>query len=157
MAEAKTKAKLKARKVRRKIETAPIYYQVEINDWSYPYSFGIGYKPDGSEPYRDYRHLHLMGRLVAPETVKAQSVRVSLIADPNLNLANRARHRPTAIGRIELYRGAFDAFLSIPEDALPSLMTALAAGRMKFASLEGERLHYGKGDVRDVIFDVTLD
>lgn len=134
-----------------------VFYDIRVNDWSWPYSFGVNWKPDNNEPYLDYRFVNLSGTLLAPKSVKAKSVRLVLVPRHFLNENERKRSKPTGVGSIDMYRGAFQAFLSFPSEDLLPLLTTLAAGRIKFATLEGTKMRYGKADVRHFAFAATSE
>jgi len=68
------------------------FYEIEITDWSWPYPFGLNFKPD--EPYREHKTVNLWGRLIAPKRVKAKTVRLLLLPNPGINEKDRSRPSP---------------------------------------------------------------
>jgi hypothetical protein len=117
------------RKVRRKGRSPASEFGshvIAIDDWDWSFSFGVSQtRFDFDEgPYSDYRHLHLRGKVVAPPKTKAkaETAEVILIPRPNLNEELRGQS-PEAVGGIDLRRGRFEALLSMPSDALSSVLS----------------------------------
>lgn len=142
----------------RKPRELPTWYVVAIENWEWSYSFGINRMKDRPEPYGDYRHLHLIGTLLRPSKVKADTVRVVFIPNEAYNSDQWERHRaPQHVGSVTLHRGKFEALCSMPADALPAVLSVLGTGRIKYAVLEGTKLHYGNADIHNYRLDMTMD
>ena len=87
---------------RKQAQTDPISYLVEIENWDWSYSFGINDPKHFDDPYSEYRHLQIVGRLLRPSSVTAQTVELTLIPDVRLNEINPRDVKPHAVGSLRL-------------------------------------------------------
>lgn len=156
MAKEATKPKKRARP-RRKPEDESIYYVVQIDDWEWGFSFGINSMRDRDDPYHDFRHLNLTGKLLRPAKVKANAVRLVLMPDERLNREARQRQVPITVGSLNLHRGQLEALLPIPADVLASLLTMASAEKLRFAVLHGGKLRYGHAGARNFRLEMSID
>lgn len=74
----------------------PVFYVVDINNWDWSFSFGLDGSKYSSDPYSDYRHLEIVGSLIAPVDVKAVKVVVHLLPDKDLNQESHNKIWPLA-------------------------------------------------------------
>lgn len=144
--ERKTAKRRKRRRVRPRND--PVYYVVEVTEWDWSFMFGVSPRRDMDGPYSDYRHLNLSGKLVHPAHIKAQEVEITLLPDRRLNEGERERDDPRSCGSLQLHRGHFQALLPMPLDALPSVLQAAIADRLRYVVITGDKLRYGQGYVR---------
>lgn len=86
----------KCRKRKRKIEEFEAYI-LAIEDWEWSYGFGINQTTYREGPYSDYRHLHLIGRLIAPARIKAEVAVVILMLEADL-ADRRYEEPPKSVG-----------------------------------------------------------
>jgi hypothetical protein len=108
----------KARGKHRSKEDEIASYLVQIEEWEWGFSFGIGNRRFNDGPYMDFRHLHLRGKLIAPSRIKTETVEVILM--PN-SLQTNERYdiaEPSSVGSVSVSRGRFEALLTMPCDAL---------------------------------------
>jgi hypothetical protein len=155
-ATATTPAKKAHKRRRRKPQDGPVWYVVAIESWEWSLSFGIDRTRYASEPYTDFRHLHLFGKLVRPSRLQASDARIVLIPDASYNRCNWGQKPDLAVGGISLYRGAFEALCSIPADALAPLLTVLAGDRIKYVTFQGAKFRYGSARVDNFRFDTEM-
>jgi hypothetical protein len=101
----KEKKKARARKKRRKPRQEPVNYIMQIEAWDWSFSFGVEWGKHFSDPYADYRHLILKGRLLHPRTIKADKAEVTFLPKAHLNEDRRQQHKPTSVGPLSLCRG----------------------------------------------------
>ena len=135
-----------------------VYYVVEITDWDWSFSFGLGWRRDIDRgPYSDYRHLTVKGNLLRPLKSKAREVEISLLPSLQLNETERSKDEPNAVGSIDTHRGIMKPLLSMPLDALDSVLQMLIANRFKYVVMNGEKLRYGRGSVTSYRFECTID
>ncbi|MGO4565894.1 hypothetical protein AB4Z52_12665 [Rhizobium sp. 2YAF20] len=151
---ATTRAKRNRHK--RKPLEKPVYYTV-VESWEWSYSFGVNHMTDNSDVYSDYRHLHLIGKLLRPSQTKADAVRLIFLPDNAYNRDQWHRHHRPHIGTLNLHRGQLDGLFSLPGDVLPSLLTMLTGDRIRFAVLRGAKLRYGHAEVHDFRLEMDLD
>jgi len=145
----------KRRTRRRQDET--VYYVIEIERWDWGYSFGVNNIRTIEDPYLEFRHLEIEGKLLRPGAVKVERAGLVLMPDKRLNEENRARNTPKVVGSLNLHKGMLQGLLSMPSDALGPVLQMLIAGRLDFAVLEGTRLHYRHGTVKHLRLDGTFD
>lgn len=149
-------AKSKRKRPRKKQEE-PAYYVIAVESWEWSYSFGVNRMKDSTEPYSDYRHLHLLGALLRPSKVKARSVRLVFLPNDAYNSDQWHRHQRPHIGTLSLFRGQMDGLFSLASDVLPLLLTMLTGDRIKYVIINGAKLHYGRTDVEGYRFEMSVD
>lgn len=152
-------AKAATKKPKRKRKSAlddTALYVVEIERWEWDFSFGVSRHKDQGDPYHDYRHLKVWGQLTRPSRMKSKEAEVVFVPSQDLNEGKRERLTPTQVGRIQFYRGKMDGGLSMPSDVLPSLLTVLSAGRIRYLMLEGGKARYGNADITDYAFYMSM-
>lgn len=148
-APAKQRKGTAARKQRRRrpeeeIET----YRIAIDDWSWDFTFGQAFDRLSAAPHADYRHLTVKGHLLDMPRVKADAVELTFMPDSRLNPGAEAAGASGPAGGLHLWRGTLAGLLSMPMDILPSLLTMLIGERLRFVTLTGARLRYGRAQVR---------
>lgn len=112
---------------------------------------------DREEPYSDYRHLDLRGRLLHPKTIKAEEAEVTLLPNRRLNEGERARDTPRSVRSFQLHRGRLEVILSMPLDALPCVLQMAIADRFRYVVLSGDRPRYRQGRIRNYRLQMTID
>lgn len=125
-----------------------IRYVVEIVSWDWGYSFGINYDKRDVDPYMEFRHLEILGRLIRPSEINGEAVELSLLPTVRLNRDRREKDQPAAVGSLRRNGARLLGLLSLPEDVLPSILTALAAKHLRFIDLAGEPLRRNQALVR---------
>jgi hypothetical protein len=123
-AEPKPKA-AKKKKRRRAPPEEIICYVVEITGWDWGYSLslnaGIGkYRDD--DPYLEFRHLLIIGRLLRPSGLKTDAVEVSLLPSADMSEERRKDCKPIALGALDVYPDMIKGSIGIPADALPPIL-----------------------------------
>ncbi len=127
----------------------PISYPMELTGWHWEYDFGLNadfsYEDD---PYREHRHLQLDGRLIHPPDIKEKSMQITIIPDKQLNLSNRKKLRPIAMGQLSSREDYIDGIFSLPLNMLPSILTALTAKHFNYAEFIGTKMRYRRSNIR---------
>lgn len=80
----------KRRPARLKAQVRPTteFYVVQIERWDWSFSFGMNpSRKHFPEPYSDYRHLEVHGRLLRPKTAKAEMAGLTFLPRLDLDLA----------------------------------------------------------------------
>jgi len=132
-------------------------YVVPIADWHWSYDFGLGHERFDDEPYSEHGHLHLIGRVIRPTRIKAETVEVILMPDHALNRSERMKHKPVSVGSLRVWRGHAEALLGVPADALASVLPMLIAGRFQYVSMHGEVLYRGQATIRSYGLATDID
>ncbi|WP_168880239.1 hypothetical protein [Rhizobium sp. P28RR-XV] len=157
MVKTKKTATAKRRRPRSKAREEPVYYAIAIEDWEWSYSFSANHMKDRHELYNEYRHLHLMGKLLRPSKIKVDTVRLTFLPNDTYNRDQWDRQVRAYVGTLNLYRGHMDGLFSLPSDALPHLLTMLTADKIKFAVLHGAKLRYGHADMAGFRLEMNID
>lgn len=132
-------------------------YLVQIEEWEWGFSFGIGYRRFSDGPYMDFRHLHLRGRLIVPSRIKIETAEVILM--PN-SLRTNERYdieEPSSVGSVSISGGRFEALLTMPCDALVPVMQMLTAEKLRFIDLHGERMRYRSATIKSYRLEMNMD
>jgi hypothetical protein len=92
-----------------------VEYVVEIIDWSWAYSLSlISEKYRDNDPYREFRHLKIVGKLLQPAGLKTEVVHISLIPSSGMSEERRKNSSPMTLGVFELHPAMIEALISIP-------------------------------------------
>jgi hypothetical protein len=86
-------------KPRRELTEEFVHYIVEIEDWDGGYSFSLNTERKPIDPYHEFRHLQVRGRLLRPEGSKIDRVEVSLLPT-RLEESARKNLEPIALGAL---------------------------------------------------------
>ena len=151
------KKKARGRKRRRKPRQEPVYYIVQIEAWDWSFSFGVNWSKHFSDPYMDFRHLLFTGRLLHPKAIKAEKAEITLMPDVRLNEDHRQQHKPMHVGSLNLHQGTLTALLSMPQDALDTVMQMLTTDRFKYFIMTGDPLRYRQGIVKSYRLERELN
>ncbi|WP_262271839.1 hypothetical protein [Microvirga yunnanensis] len=120
-------------------------------------SFGVARDPQRDfNPYDDYRHLAIQARFRRPERLKEKAIELTFIPDLHLEQERRRNDRPPRIGFISLRREA-QGILSLPADALPSLLPMLIGEKFKYVVLHGTALRYQQAGVHSFRFEMQIN
>jgi hypothetical protein len=142
--EAKTKA-VKKKKRGRPPREEFVDYVVEITGWDWGYSLSLNgrtgkYRDD--DPYMEFRHLQITGRLLRPVGLKTEAVEVSLLPSNDMSEERRKNYKPIALGGLDVYQDVIRGSIGIPADALPPILQMLIAKEFKFVLLTGSKFRY---------------
>jgi hypothetical protein len=150
------KVRASGKKSKRHVEEH-VYYVVEILGWEWSFMFGVSNAPHISGgPYDDYRHLTVRGKLVRPTRLQNRALELNLLPDERLNRERWQNQQPTLIGHLS-FHGRPSALMSVPADALPSLLPMLIAKKFRYVVLHGSALHYRQTDLQSFRFEVQID
>ena len=155
-------AKRRPARSRARVRPTTEFYVVQIERWDWSFSFGVNpSRKHFPEPYSDYRHLEVHGRLLRPKAAKAEMAGLTFLPRLDLDLAAvadlPASTEPRAVGSAHVRAGAFQGLLSMPHDVLASLLSALAAGQLRYVTLDGEPLFRGQATIRRFSFQSAYD
>ena len=147
----------KAKKKKPERETEQ--YEFEVQDWEVYYNFGINTTRSGfiPEDFWDISSLTLLGQILSPEIKNAARARIEIRERPELDDHWKEPPRekpPLAVGYMGIPRGddTLNITCWIPSRSFQLIPTAVASGKIKFASIFGEKLKWRRGKV----FDLTL-
>ena len=145
------------RKRKRSQRKRNVYYVVEIDTWDWSYSFGLDKTRHRDEPYGEYRHLEIKGKLIRPQQIKADSVEITFLPDVRLKQEARGRDEPRCVGSLHRNRAALHALLSMPANALEPILQMFIAGRMRYVVMSGTPFHYSEALVEHYRVESSYD
>lgn len=150
--------KAPARKPRpKRPEDAIRSYPVAIESWSWDYSFGLAFDKASPDPYAEYRHLTIRGHLIDMPDVKAATVELTFLPGDLDRRHSAERGALRTVGSLHLWRGRLTGLITMPRDALPPILTMLAAGKFHVVDITAARLHYGRAMVNRFRIAMTRD
>jgi hypothetical protein len=134
-----------------------VYYILEIMSWRWRLSFGIAHDLQRDpDPYDDVRHLTIEARFTRPRRLAEQPIELTFIPMEHLTHERRQNDQPHYIGSMNLRRDA-QAILSLPWDALPSLLPMLIGDKFRYLVLHGTGLRYRQARVRSFRFEMQIN
>lgn len=158
MADDKPKPRTKKKKGRReRPQDDYVRYVVAIENWDWRYSFGLAGRKDSLDPYSEYRHLAITGKLLHPTNSSIGCVELWILPTEDLDESKRKNGQPNSVGSLSLHHGRLNGLLSIPKDSLTPILQILVAGRFKFVDLGGTKLRYRQGLVRSFRLEPHID
>jgi hypothetical protein len=143
-AEPKPKA-AKKKKRRRAPPEEFVEYVVEITGWDWGYSLSLNsrtgkYRDD--DPYLEFRHLQITGKLLRPAGLKTDAVEVTLLPGNDMSEERRKDYKPIALGGLDVYPDMIKGSIGIPADALPPILQMLTAKELKFVLMTGSKFRH---------------
>jgi hypothetical protein len=113
-----------------------------IDGWDWGCSLSLNTLRHEADPYNEFRHLKVMGRMLWPKGLETDQVEVSLLPSFDMGEERRKDFKPIALGGLEAYPDRIDGHVGIPADALPPILQMLIAGRFKFVLMRGSKFRY---------------
>ena len=158
-AEPKPKA-VKKKKRRRTPPEEFISYVVEITGWNWGYSLSLNtgtgkYRDD--DPYYEFRHLQIAGKLLRPAGLNTDAVEVTLLPNNNMSEERRKDYKPIALGALDIYQDMIKGSIGIPADALSPILQMLIAKQLKFVLLRGSKFRYRSARLTGLQLEMKLD
>ncbi len=138
----------KRRKKPRRRHEEFVWYELQVEDWGYYYSFGVDDPKHalGPSPYSQIATLDLKGPLIRPEGHKCTSCVLTSSASPDM-MSDRWDEPPPSIGMLSSMGELLNAYVFVPAERMAELVTVAAIGRFRSALITGSRLRYRSGTV----------
>jgi len=154
--------KPKAAKKKKRRRAPPeefVEYVVEIADWDWGYSLSLNastgkYRDD--DPYMEFRHLQITGKLLRPAGLKTDTVEVSLLPSSGMSEERRKDYKPIALGGLDIYPDMIKGSIGIPADALSPILQMLIAKELKFILLTGSKFRYRSARLTGLRLEMRL-
>ena len=149
----------------RNVLSEAVDYTARIESWNCDYSFGLNYSYNPlrrdndvsflyESPLSEYRDLVLKGAILEPRRLKERKFEARFTRRPHLNqkTVEEDLHRyeeapPQFIGGFYNQGKCIMAYVPIPEDAFALVLQNAVANKIKFMTLRGEKLRYGRGHI----------
>jgi hypothetical protein len=119
---AQPKRKAAKRKSSRRPREPDVYYVVAIDGWDWSSLLSLNTERDPIDPYHEFRHLQLRGRLLHPKGLKTDRILLTFLPSRDLNSEVRKALRPHLVGSREGRSDPITGLISLPEDALPPIL-----------------------------------
>ena len=136
----------------------PVSYLMEITGYEWEYHFGLnGTVRNKDDPYVEYRHLTVLGRLLHPSDITLEEMRITFIPEVEMEEENRQGFKPTGFGHLGLREELIDGIFGMPMSALPPVLTGLAGGHHRYVDFYGKQRRYRKAEVRSYRFMAAFE
>ncbi|TYL84715.1 hypothetical protein [Bradyrhizobium cytisi] len=143
-------------KSRRKAREEIVDYIVAIEDWDCGYSFSLNVERLPIDPYHEFRHLQIKGRLLTPAGLKVETAEISLLPSSDLVEERRKDLTPVALGSLTVGPDGILGNIGIPWDALTPILQMLIAGRFKFVLMRGTRFRHRTAKLNSLRIETRL-
>jgi hypothetical protein len=132
-------------------------YIVAIEDWDWGYSLSLNTERQPIDPYHEYRHLQIRGRMLHPKGLKTDRAEITLLPSYDMLPEARKERQPRCAGSLDVYDDRIAGLVSIPMDALPPMLQMLIGGRFRFVSMRGPRFRYRQALCNSFRLEMELD
>lgn len=112
-----------------------------LGPWDGGYSFSLNSERQPIDPYHEFRHLQVRGRLLQPGGCRP-TWRRSRCCLRKLEAPQRTKLEPIALGSLNASPDAMLGNIGIPWDALTPILQMLIADRFKFVLMRGTRFRH---------------
>jgi hypothetical protein len=155
----------KSLKELRNVLSEAVDYTARIESWKCDYSFGLNYSYNPlrrdndvsflyESPLSEYRDLVLKGAILEPRRLKERKFEARFTRRPHLNQKtveedlHRYEEAPSQfVGGFYNQGKCIMAYVPIPEDAFALVLQNAMANKIKFMTLRGEKLRYGRAHI----------
>lgn len=152
------KPKVASRKKRRRKSAEEfVDYIVAIEDWDWSYSLSLDASRHAADPYHEFRHLKIRGRLLHPKGLKTDRAEITLLPSYDMLPEARKERQPRCAGSLDVYDDHIAGLVSIPMDALPPILQMLIGGRFRFVEMRGPRFRYRQALCNSFRLEMELD
>ncbi|CUT09711.1 hypothetical protein BF49_0791 [Bradyrhizobium sp.] len=146
------------RKLRRRRPREPdVYYVVTIEDWHWGYSLSLNTDRQAIDPYHEFRHLQVRGRLLHPKGLRTDRTELTFLPSKDLEAEARKSLQPLAVGSLDGYGDPITGLLPLPDDALPPILQMMVGGRFRFVVMHGTRFSHRRATLHGFRLEMKLD
>ena len=147
------------KKPRRPLADDFVSYLIEYQSWQWHYSFGIGDPDYQDDRYLEFRHLHVIGKLIKPDSFELKPVELTLMPEIARNppIPDNQPSVLIGVGSLRSRDGEITGLISIPHDALTPILQVLTRGKLRFLTLNGTRMRYRKCLIRSLALECASD
>jgi hypothetical protein len=145
---------------KKKIRQAPreeiVQYVVVIESWDWGYSLFLNDERRPTDPYHEFRHLLITGRLLRPAGLKTDRVEISLLPTHDMGEEKRKAYEPIALGSLEALPDLIRGSIGIPADALSPILQMLIAKEFKFVLMTGSKFRHRSARLTGLRLEMKL-
>jgi hypothetical protein len=132
-------------------------YIVGIEDWDWSYSLSLDTGRHVVDPYNEFRHLQIRGRLLHPRALKTDWIEITLLPSYDMLQEARRERQPRCVGSLDLYDDRIAGLVSMPMDVVHAILQMLISGRFRFVSMRGPRFRYRQALCSSFRLETKLD
>jgi hypothetical protein len=139
-------------------------YDIEITGWSWGYHFGLDDRKEAGDWYWESRQIKVQGHLIGEVGRRYASAEFVLIPNRDYDRDRRIERdqrvgatRPSRVGTVEARDRALHGLLSLPLEAVPALVTVLAANQFKYMLIRGAKLFRRSAEVWGYSLETWVD
>lgn len=151
----KQKAPRKQRRRRPREEI--VYYVFVIENWDWGYSLSLNGERQPIDPFHEFRHLHVRGRLLHPKGLRTNRIELTFLPSKDLDSEPRKALRPLGVGSLDGYGDPITGLLSLPEDALPPILQMMIGERFRFIVMHGTPFSRRRASLHGFRMEMKLD
>jgi hypothetical protein len=133
-----------------------VQYIVAIEGWDWGYSLFLNDERRPTDPYHEFRHLRITGRLLRPAGLKTDRVEVSLLPTHDMSEEKRKDYEPIALGSLEALPDLIRGSIGIPTDALSPILQTLIAKELKFVLMTGSKFRHRSARLTGLRLEMKL-
>ncbi|MDA9445634.1 MULTISPECIES: hypothetical protein [unclassified Bradyrhizobium] len=146
------------RKKRRRSQREPdVYYVVAIDGWDWSYSLSLNTDRRAVDPYQEFRHLQVRGRLLNPKGLRTDRIALTFLPSKDLERETWRALRPLLVGSLDKHGDEITGLFSLPEDALPPILQMMTADRFKFFVANGTPFSHRRATLTGFRLEMKLD
>lgn len=134
-----------------------IDYIIAIEGWDWSYSLSLNTDRRAVDPYHEFRHLQIRGRLLHPTGLKTDQFELTLLPSYDLDPEVRKQSSPLGVGSLDAYGDRITGLMSIPVDALSPILQMMIGERFKFIAMRGDRLKRRRALFRSFRLEMSMD
>ena len=128
-----------------------------VEDWGWSYSLSLDTDRRAVDPYPEFRHLQIRGRLLHPRASRPTRLR-SRCCRPTICCRRQGKSGSHAAwGPLNIYDNRMAGLVPIPMDALPPVLQMLIGGRFRFVSMRGPQFRYRKTLCSSFRLEMTMN
>jgi hypothetical protein len=124
-------------------------YIMQIASWDWSYSFSLNTQRNAIDPYHEFRHLRITGKLLRPIGQKTDKVELTLLPKADDNEDRRTDHKPLSVGSCRPHRRTMDA--------LPPILSMMVGDRFKFVTMGGTKFWHRKSRLHSLGVEMHME
>jgi hypothetical protein len=152
----RAKAEVSQKKKRRQApreEFVAYVVAIECWDWSFTLLGNDDKRP--VDPYHEFRHLQITGRLLRPIGLKTDRVELALLPTNDMSEAKRKGY--DRAGSLDALPGIIRGSIGIPADVLSPILQMLIAKELNFILMTGSEFRHRSARLTGLRLEMKLD
>ncbi|MGL3107116.1 hypothetical protein [Bradyrhizobium sp. BR 1432] len=134
-----------------------VYYVVAIDGWGWGYSLSLNTERNAADPYHEFRHLQVRGRLLHPKGLRTDRIELTFLPSRDLDLEGRKALRPLGIGSLDGYGDPITGLLPPPMDAMHPILQMMVGDRFRFIVMHGTKFSHRRATLHGFRLEMRLD